>query len=415
MEPFFISKQATRRFVLGKQGLWPGRRWAGLDGAAEAARACEAVQLDPLNVIARSHDLTLHSRVANYRPEYLDHLLYQRREFFDYGGALFFYPMAELPYWRLHMRRRAEEGRWADFIAAHPDLIAQVKNDLQTRGPLGNRDFNGNHRVDSYRGRKDTSLALFALWITGELMIHHRRNFQRVYDFRENVAPPDLDYTVADEVAEQFFARKSVAFLGLVRELEWKNSLSGYTLQNLGLAEARAGLERLCAEKVLAAVQVEGDKERRFVLQTDLPLLEILESGGVPEEWRPLETTTQEEVTFLAPLDIVSARGRAAWLFDFDYKWEVYKPVHQRRWGYYTLPVLYGDRLVARFDSRLDRQAKKLDLLGFWLEDAFPVDTAFAAALLAGFRRFLNFLEAGHLACQEGVPGPIVQLLKPLT
>jgi uncharacterized protein YcaQ len=96
----------------------------------------------------------------------------------------------------------------------------------------------------------------------------------------------------------------------------------------------------------------------------------------------PLETTTTQEVLFLAPLDHVSARGRAKAVFGFDYVWEVYKPEHQRRFGYYTLPMLWGDRLVARFDSKLDRTTNTFVILGLWLEDeALGTDEAFAEAL----------------------------------
>src|SRR5512132_2530659 len=101
------SGQTARRFVLGKQGLWPGRRWKGKKGTAQAIRACEAVQLDPLNITARSHDLVLQSRVLDYKPEYLFQAAYQAREFFDYGGWLAMYPMSDLPYWRFHMELRS--------------------------------------------------------------------------------------------------------------------------------------------------------------------------------------------------------------------------------------------------------------------------------------------------------------------
>jgi uncharacterized protein YcaQ len=103
------------------------------------------------------------------------------------------------------------------------------------------------------------------------------------------------------------------------------------------------------------------------------------------------ETTTLEEVTFLSPLDIVSARGRAKKLFDFEYKWEVYTPAHQRRWGYYVLPILYGDDLVARLDPKLDRKTMTLEIKGFWHEEDSPVNDAdFASALV----RFAKFVQA---------------------
>jgi uncharacterized protein YcaQ len=112
----------------------------------------------------------------------------------------------------------------------------------------------------------------------------------------------------------------------------------------------------------------------------------------------PLETTTTEEVVFLTPLDPVSARGRAKVLFGFDYVWEVYKPQPQRKFGYYTLPILWGDRLVARFDSKFDRTTNTFIILGLWLEDeALGHDEAFAEALAGGFARFVAFLGASRL------------------
>ena len=100
-------------------------------------------------------------------------------------------------------------------------------------------------------------------------------------------------------------------------------------------------------------------------------------------------------MTFLAPLDNVSARGRAKVLFGFDYVWEVYKPEHLRQYGYYALPILWGDRLVGRFDSKLDRATNTFVVLGFWLaEKALGNDALFAEALARGFARFVRFLGA---------------------
>ena len=126
-----------------------------------------------------------------------------------------------------------------------------------------------------------------------------------------------------------------------------------------------------------------------------LAALESLEKGRIPKGWNPKDTTTLEEVTFLSSLDIVSARGRALKLFDFDYKWEVYVPAEKRRWGYYVLPILYGDDLVARLDPKLDRTTMTLEIKGFWHEDDAPVkDVEFANALAKGLIRFAKFVEA---------------------
>ena len=138
-----ISPRTARRFVLGRQGLWPGRRWRGLEGVISALNQIEALQLDPLNVTGRSHEIALYGRVLDFSPELLDQAVYQQRGFFDYGGSLFLYPMSELPYWRTPMQRRAESQRFQEFVAAHPQAMDFVRQELRQRGPLGNRDLPG--------------------------------------------------------------------------------------------------------------------------------------------------------------------------------------------------------------------------------------------------------------------------------
>lgn len=396
MHPIHISKQTARRFVLGKQGLWPGRRWKGKRGTAQAIRACEAVQLDPLNVVARSQDIVLHSRVLGYKPEYLYKVAYEDREFFDYGGWLAMYPMSDLPYWRLHMQRRSHDKRIEGFVLSHEELFEQVRAELRRRGPLGNRDLDGNKvGLWNYRGRKDTSLALYDMWISGELMMHHREGFDRVYDFRENIAPREYDYVAGEKEAEEFFARKSVAFMGLKREATMRADLNYRLRRDYSKADVMNLVEAWKERGMFAQVQVEGGRDAYLVLGEDVKALESLERGRIPKGWNPKETTTLEEVTFLAPLDIVSARGRAKKLFDFEYTWEVYTPAHKRRWGYYVLPILYGDDLAARLDPKLDRTTMTLEIKGFWHEDDAPVKgVEFANALAKGLIRFAKFVSA---------------------
>jgi hypothetical protein len=396
--PITISKQTARRLVLGLQGLWPGRRQTGQPGLEAALRQSEAIQMDPLNVAGRSHDIALWGRVLAYRPEMLYRLMYQERLAFDYGGGLFIYPMKELPYWRLHMARKVQQPRWADFPAEYARALEHVREELRGRGPLSNRDFSGLARVSSYRGSKDTSLALYYLWLSGEVMITARKGFERIYDFRERVAPPEWDYASGETEAEEYFARKAIAFLGLMREKHWAVSVGDYIQRRIPSAEAKVWLQRLSEQNDIVTVQVAGSKERWLTRLANLPLLESLESGQIPAPWQTTLTTTAEEVVFLAPLDIVSARGRAATLFDFEYLWEVYKPVAKRRWGYYTLPILYGDRLVARLDPRLERDTSSLVIKGFWLEADAPQDyLQFASALGKGLTRFAVFLDAQRI------------------
>jgi uncharacterized protein YcaQ len=253
---------------------------------------------------------------------------------------------------------------------------------------------------------------MFDMWLSGELMIHHRDGFERIYDFRGNVAPTEFEWTASDEEAQVFFARKAVSFMGLHRERGLRVSLN-YDMRR---AYTPATMESLLGaweeSAMFAPVRVEGGREPFLVLGEDVPTLDLLARGRVPKGWNPKDTSTLEEVSFLAPLDIVSARGRAKKLFDFDYKWEVYTPARLRRWGYYVLPILYGDDLVARLEPKLDRASGTLRILGFWLEDDAPTDEAFASALARGLLRLAHMVGAQKVDVSTIQPPKLRALIK---
>ncbi len=391
-----ISKQTYRRFLLGSQGLWPGRRFSGITGTEAALRQMQALQLDPLVMVARSQDIAMYGRVLEYKPDLLYKMAYEKRKAFDYGGWLMMYPMQEFPYWQLHMKHRKEQGlRWEHFAHPPKDVVKFVLDELREKGPLGNRDIEGDAvKAWSYRGRKETSITLFYLWLTGEVMISNRKGFDRMYDLRERVVPPEFDYSASEEEAEDFLGKKHIAFYGMVREPAWKTGFGEFIHRKVSMQEGRQRIERLIEKGEVSRVRVEGFSENFLILNSDQPHLSALEAGRVPKVWKPKGPTTEEEVTLLAPLEIVSARGRAKKVFDFDYVWEVYKPVTQRKWGYYTLPILYGDDLVARLDPKLDRSTNTLHILGFWLEEDAPKDAAFVDALANGLSRFASMIGA---------------------
>ena len=392
-----ISKDVARRFLLGRQGLWPGRRWRDLRGTEQAMRTMEHVQLDPLRVIARAQDLALASRVIDYRQDDWATLTYERRRFFEWGGWLALRPIEELPYYRMLMGRARMHGRMPSIGDAHGPAIDEMRALLAQRRELSNRDFSmdARTRVNSYRGRKDSALALHYLWRVGEAMVTRRERFERVYAAADAVAPRRFLVEASDAEAEDFLLRKGVAAAGFSRLTGARAMLHRDTTAR----EVGAWRDRKLAEGELIEVEIEGYKQRHVALASDGAALEALAAGRTPRAWKPLETSTTEEATFLSPLDpVIGDRERARRLFDFDYKWEVYDPPHRRRFGYYTLPVLWGDRLVARFDSKLDRPTMTLVINGFWLEDeALARDETFAEAVGRGMTRLLGFLGAAAL------------------
>jgi uncharacterized protein YcaQ len=387
-----ISQQTLRRFILGKQGLFPGRRWQGAAGIAQAMAEGVVIQIDPLCIIARSHDIALHSRVLGYSPELLNQLLYDERAGFDYGCTVMLHPMQTLPYWRVVMARNA--ARRAYLGEQNQEAMAEVLSALRERGPLANRDFASPPGQKKYwHAAKTTAQALYYLWLSGEVMTHSRRGFERRFDLAERIVPPQFHYTATVDEAEDYFARRCLQELGMASLRAWRGWFMGMIERKAAMEEAVERMRALLASGAVAQVKLTGDDKDplRYLLASDLPLLEELHAGRIPAAWQPIETSTSAEARFLAPLDIVSVRGRALPLFNFDYVWEVYKPAEQRRWGYYVLPILVGARLIGRIEPVLDRPNRRMIIRKLWLEEDTPFDEGLETAINAGLKRFASF------------------------
>ena len=395
----------VRRFILGCQGLWPGRRSAGRPGARRALHQSSLVQIDPLSVVGRSHDLALHARVWDYRPEHLDHLLYTSREFFDYGGTLYVLPMGELPYWRVHMARRAAEEKSRAFAAEHRPLLEALREDVASRGTVASRDYAGRRRRGTFRSDKDAARALRHLWLTGELMTHGRRGFERLYALRRDVAPVEVQHAATADEADDFFARKALALLGLATARDWAQRFRHLARRRADPDGERRRLDELLTSGAAARTQI-GDGPAHYLPRERAEQLEAVRSGSVPRAWRIPRADTLTEATFLAPLEFVTARGRAAKWFGFDYVWEVYKPAAKRRWGYYVMPILHGDRLVGRADLRMDRAARTLIVPHLWLErSASAQDADLVRAIGLGLRRLAEWAGGDYVQIDATSPG----------
>lgn len=399
-----ISIETARRFILGRQGLWPGRRWKGKSGADKAMRAVEHLQLDPLVVIARSHDLMLHSRVVDYEQDQWSELTYRDRKFFDWGGWLAVRPMDELPHWRVMMRRERDHPHWVRFAREHATAIDEMRQILRKRKTVSNRDFNmkDRTRTNSYRGRKDSSVALYYLWRVGEAMVYRRERFERVYALTEHVAPAHLICESSDAEADHFMIVKSIAWSGITPFKRLTSELQ----RRISPSELKQHREKMLSDGEIVEIKIDGWKDPHYVLFSDLKSLEDLQRGKTPKAWKPLDTTNDDEALFLSPLDpAIHNRARLKALFNFDYTWEVYVPAPKRKWGYYTLPILWGDSLVARIDTKLERNTNTLIVNGLWLEDKkFGKDEHFAEAFAGGMSRFAGFHDAVKIDARKIEP-----------
>jgi uncharacterized protein len=376
-----VSKETERRFVLGLQGLWPGRRWRGRAGVRDALSAIRRVQVDPLDVIGQSHDLVLASRVDRYRPEDLDAVLYEERAAYEFGGSLSIFPRDVL---RLHGSWVRHEGlplRWERWYRQHPSAVRRVRAQIGRHGPASVRTWAEGEATDDYRSRRVEGLALYVLWRRLELLIHHRDGNVKFYDRAERMFGPLPPPYPRDETIDRM-ALETLGWLGL----SGRFGISHLRTQEDGRGRSRLTKatirQRLVDQGRLSVVQVDGAAETAVVRTEDAPLLDEVASGNLPRSWRPI--SEEPEAVFLAPLDIVSTRGRARTLFDFESLVEFYKPAPQRRWGYYVLPVLLGDRLVGRIEPSYDREHRVLRVERAWWErgvDLRSVESPFARAL----------------------------------
>ncbi|MEW5990540.1 MAG: crosslink repair DNA glycosylase YcaQ family protein [Chloroflexota bacterium] len=400
-DPFpHLSRAVARRFLVLRHLLAPPRSLPA--DPASVLRVIERVgslQFDPLEVAGRNHDLVLLARIAGYRRVWTDHWLYEDRRLYEtYNKGLSIVPVAELPWFRLTWDRNHAEHTGGAFDE-HAPLVEELLARIREGGALLPRDVGPRAAIDWYwRPTNQVRAILEALAEAGVLGIRRREGNLRVYDLVERLFPAAI---LAERPPEWEQRRHRLlsryrggGLLGTGGQAElWLGTAAGTS----GQAGVRTASERsaLRAELVergeLFPVTVEAFRGERFVIGTERALLEQAErevAAAEPPGGR------EPGVAFLAPLDpFCWDRDLLRRLFDFDYVWEVYVPAAKRRWGYYVLPILYGDRLVGRIEPRIERRAGTLRVAGLWWEEGFHplAEDGFAAAFAAAIAAHRDF------------------------
>jgi len=404
-----VSARTARRYLVHQHLLAPPRALA-----AEPASVMRVVghlgslQFDPLEVAGRNHDLVLLARIAGYRRAWTDELLYRDRVLYEtYNKMLSLVPTSELPYYRISwdsVRARHEQGSFGE----HAPLVEELLGRIRDGGPLSSTDIEPRAAIDWYwRPTNQVRALLEALAEAGIIAIQRREGNRRVYDLTERLFPEDLLAERPPEHEQRLHKLRSrYQANGLLAATGEYTLWAGAARDTPHRHELRAELE---ARGELVAVTVEGLRGHRYIPAGSLALLEAAESevaseGDPSHRWAVGRPGGREPaVTFLAPLDPLAwDRDLLLRLFGFEYRWEVYVPVHKRRWGYYVLPLLYGDRLVGRIEPRIDRKAGVLRIVDLWWEDRFePLDEAhpgFVDALAAALRAHASFADATRVA-----------------
>jgi uncharacterized protein YcaQ len=389
-----VSAEAARRFLVEHHMLSPARSLAGGPKAVTAVfRRLGSIQYDPLSVAGRTHDLVLHARVAGYEPAWCDEL-YARRQIFEaYNKGLSFVPTEEFPWFRGLLGQRPQR-----ILDENAEVAAHVLERVRAEAPLSVHDFERGESGDPWGWElTPTSIVkavLEAYCLTGVLGLARREGNRRYYDLLERLLPADVlarDVPLLEQIRHKLLSRyRAHGLLGVagtgdifsgIGPAKPDPRLPGYPGRN-------ALRESLIADGEIVPVEIEGLRGKRYVLPDEIPLLE-----APPEP--------PASVAFLPPFDaLVWDRPFLKALFGFEYVWELFHPPERRRWGWYVLPILFGDRLVGRIEPRIDSAGARVEIIGLWWEEGFQprrVD-GFVDAMRDALRAYLAFAGASRIA-----------------
>ena len=372
-----LTCEQARRFLLLRHGLLGRRQYKGKAGTLAVFQKLRAVQYDPVNICGRSPELSLLARVEGYKPEYLWELLYKDRRLIDhYDKCMCIFPLEDFPYFR-----RIREGmsiygrRRAGVEEAFPHVL-----ELAHKLPhISGKEIGMKDRIPWPWGETSVGRAAAErLYFEGKLVVHHKEGVVRHYTLPEKVGIAEAieapDPNPADRDFWRWLVRRRLYAIGMMEDRPGDGFLG---VSGLNGAVRRQAFSDLLEAGEICPIEVEG---RRW--HVDVRDRETLEAACRPD------VSVSPRCALIAPLDsLIWDRKTIKTIFDFDYKWEIYTPEAQRRYGAYVLPVVYRDGIVGRIEPVADRAQGVLYIRKFWPEPGFRPSKAFEKALERELRR----------------------------
>ena len=391
-----LTNAQARQFILIKQGLLGAHRFAGKAGALDYVRQAGCIQFDPVDVCGKNAELTLQSRVKGVRKQDLQALLYRDRALVDYSDKeLAIFPVEDWPCFASYRARsrahaaqfeglEALEAQALDYIAAHGPVSSET---LPIEGRIfwhSSMHWSGNWHSDSPAARS----VLEQLYTDGALVIHHKKGARKFYDLAARHIPAPLlaaPDPFPDRAAFQDWrVLRRIGAVGLL----WDRRSDAFLGIDMSTDERHAAFARLLETGNIAQVRAAGLSAPLYLRGEDLPLLEAVVAGEIDRRAR---------CEFLAPLDpMLWDRKLIEALFGFSYSWEIYTPADKRKYGYYVLPVLYGEGFAGRIEAAADAKSGVLTVKNLWLEDGVRRTKKLEAAIARAVKRLARFN-----ACQE--------------
>ena len=374
-----FSIQEARQIALAAQGFAEPRPKPGtvtIDDLDRVMNTVNIVQIDTINVLVRTQYMPFFSRLGPYSQEMLHKYAYEDRNLFEYyAHAASLTPISHLPFLRHRMAEWKPWRRWNEIMDESPGLLDSMIDEIRANGPMEVADFDNKGQRYGYWGTSTTKLILETLMFQGTLTTADRKNSARRYDFIERVAPESiLNIDIPRDEAHRQMMKLAISSLGVATDQD----LADY--YRIRRAEAQAAIKSLLEQGEIQRVEVEG---------VDVPTYAL---PDIAPPSNPLQTCA-----IVSPFDSVAwFRDRLERFFDFYYKIEIYVPPKKRRYGYYVMPFILGDRFAARVDLKADRQKSILRVPGAFLEDDSNEDET-AHHLAAELRQIANWLNLNRI------------------
>ena len=383
-----FTKQEARRWILWKQGLLGEYRFYGKDGVLAFVRQAGCIQYDPIDVCGKNADLVLQSRVKGFTKAMLYELLYTDRKLLDYFDKnLAIFPVEYWNYFKREQKRHQEQERsQADIKQVRQIVLAAIAE----KGPLRSADLELSRQVDWYWSKTKLSrAALEHLYFCGELAIHHKKGTMKYYDLVENCIPEDIlqrpDPYPEDLEHWKWRIKRRIGSVGLL----WNRASDAWLgIPGLKASERTAVFSALSEEGQIVPIQVEGISDTLYALAEDMAAWEKETKKQATEKQWP----DKKRCEFIAPLDnLLWDRNLIEQLFGFSYKWEIYTPAAKRKYGYYVLPILYGDRFIGRIELLYDKKNRDLKVKNLWYEPDVKPNKTIEKRLQTALKRFAAF------------------------
>lgn len=359
MESIYLTNRQARWFMLLKHGFIGSYKFSGKQGVLDFVHQAGCIQFDPIDVCGKNSELVLQSRVKGFTKQMLYSLLYEDRILLDYFDKnLAIIQTADWPYFGRYREAHKTNGRSHDEVNA---VCEEIKDIIRKNGAISSADIGFNDTVKWYwSNTKLSRAALETMYFRGDLVVRHKKGTIKYYDLTENCVSVELLNTpepYPDELDHQKW--RVLRRIGAVGLLWNKPSDAWLNIWGLKAAERNEIFKQLLAEEKILEITVDGIKDKLYCLSTDRGLLETVLQ----------EPELKARCELIAPLDnMLWDRRLIKTLFDFDYKWEIYTPEVQRKYGYYVLPLLYGDRFIGRVEAIRDSKTKTLNVKNIWYE-----------------------------------------------